>query len=139
MTQLICRVSVPSLCLPGNYPRPANYGGAPNYSGPGPQGMANSLGMNAGSPMHGQGPGQHCGTVPPGRGPGPGQTAAGGRPYPGGTSANNMAPTSPSIPQSVGPGMGPGMGPPMPGAGRKAQEPGAPGGMQGSPSVGQTR
>ncbi|KAJ7988897.1 hypothetical protein DPEC_G00313950 [Dallia pectoralis] len=86
-----------------NYPRPSSYGGTPsaNYSGPGP-GMTNSLGMNASSPMHGQGPGQ---PMPMGRSPG-----AGSRPYP------NMAPSSPSMPQ-------PGMGPPSLGSGnRKTQE-----------------
>ncbi|XP_078131453.1 AT-rich interactive domain-containing protein 1B isoform X2 [Sander vitreus] len=83
---------------PGNYPRPPHYGGAPgaNYSGPGP-GLANSLGLNASSPMHGQGP-----STPAGRGPGPG---AGGRPYPAGGST--MAPTSPGMPQPAGQGMGP--------------------------------
>uniref|UniRef100_A0A671QNX3 AT-rich interactive domain-containing protein 1B-like n=1 Tax=Sinocyclocheilus anshuiensis TaxID=1608454 RepID=A0A671QNX3_9TELE len=87
----------------GNYPRPPNYGGAPgaNYSGPGP-GMGNSLGMNASSPMHGQGPGQPCGSMTTARGPG---HAAGGRPYPAGSSS--VAPTSPNMPQSAGPGMGP--------------------------------
>uniref|UniRef100_A0A3P9A2Z3 ARID domain-containing protein n=1 Tax=Esox lucius TaxID=8010 RepID=A0A3P9A2Z3_ESOLU len=96
----------------GNYPRPSNYGGAPsaNYSGPGP-GMSNSLGMNASSPMHGQGPGQPCGSMPAGRGVGPG---ASGRSYPGATT-NTMAPTSPSMPQPAGQGMGP----PPPNVGRK--------------------
>ncbi|XP_062325531.1 AT-rich interactive domain-containing protein 1B-like [Osmerus eperlanus] len=90
----------------GNYPRPPNYGGSPsaNYSVPGP-GMTNSLGMNASSPMHGQGPGQ---PMPMGRSPG-----AGSRTYP------NMAPSSPSMPQTAGPGMGP---PPLGNANRKAQE-----------------
>ncbi|XP_035380156.1 AT-rich interactive domain-containing protein 1B isoform X2 [Electrophorus electricus] len=85
----------------GNYPRPQNYGGAPgpSYSGPGP-GMG--LGMNASSPMHGQGPGQPCGSMPAGRGPG---QPAGGRPYPAGSSS--VAPTSPNMPQTAGPGMGP--------------------------------
>ncbi|KAJ8356125.1 hypothetical protein SKAU_G00189190 [Synaphobranchus kaupii] len=113
----------------GNYPRPPNYGGAPstNYSSPGP-GMGNSLGMNASSPMHGQGPGQPSGPIPAGRGPGPG---AGGRPYSG--SASSMAPSSPGMPQPAGPGMGP----PPPNTTRKAQEPGmgvmqaAAGSMQG--------
>uniref|UniRef100_A0AAY5EFI1 AT-rich interactive domain 1B n=1 Tax=Electrophorus electricus TaxID=8005 RepID=A0AAY5EFI1_ELEEL len=84
-----------------NYPRPQNYGGAPgpSYSGPGP-GMG--LGMNASSPMHGQGPGQPCGSMPAGRGPG---QPAGGRPYPAGSSS--VAPTSPNMPQTAGPGMGP--------------------------------
>ncbi|KAM4633552.1 AT-rich interactive domain-containing protein 1B isoform 3-T3 [Polymixia lowei] len=86
---------------PGNYPRPSHYGGAPsaNYSGPGPgpgPGLANSLGMNASSPMHGQGP-----ATPAGRGLGPG---TGGRPFPGGAT---MAPTSPGMPQPAGQGMGP--------------------------------
>ncbi|XP_073789187.1 AT-rich interactive domain-containing protein 1B isoform X13 [Danio rerio] len=100
----------------GNYPRPANYGGAPgaNYSGPGP-GMGNSLGMNASSPMHGQGPGQPCGSMTTARGPG---HAAGGRPYPAGSSS--VAPTSPNMPQSAGPGMGP----PPPNVGRKPHESG---------------
>ncbi|CAB1416968.1 unnamed protein product [Pleuronectes platessa] len=48
----------------GNYPRPSNYSGtaSASYSGPGP----NSLGMNATSPMHGQGPwpAHTCGTQP---------------------------------------------------------------------------
>ncbi|XP_076873919.1 AT-rich interactive domain-containing protein 1B isoform X2 [Brachyhypopomus gauderio] len=85
----------------GNYPRPPNYGGAPgpSYSGPGP-GMG--LGMNASSPMHGQGPGQPCGSMPAGRGPG---QPAGGRPYTAGSSS--VAPTSPNVPQTAGPGMGP--------------------------------
>uniref|UniRef100_UPI0037E9784D AT-rich interactive domain-containing protein 1B n=1 Tax=Semicossyphus pulcher TaxID=241346 RepID=UPI0037E9784D len=96
---------------PGNYPRPAHYGGTPsaNYSGPGPgPGLANSLGLNASSPMHGQGP-----STPAGRGPGPGP---GGRPYPAGGSA--MAPTSPGMPQPAGQGMGP----PGPNASRKLPE-----------------
>ncbi|KAM6915079.1 LOW QUALITY PROTEIN: AT-rich interactive domain-containing protein 1B [Xenentodon cancila] len=85
---------------PGNFSRPPHYGGTPsaNYSGPGPgPGFANSLGLNASGPMHGQGP-----STPGGRGPGPG---AGGRPYPAG--AATMAPTSPSMPQPAGQGMGP--------------------------------
>uniref|UniRef100_A0A8C8IRI6 ARID domain-containing protein n=1 Tax=Oncorhynchus tshawytscha TaxID=74940 RepID=A0A8C8IRI6_ONCTS len=88
----------------GNYPRPPNYGGTPsaNYSGPGP-GMSNSLGMNANSPMHGQGPGQPCGSMPAGRGLGPG---ASGRPHLG-ANTNTMAPTSPSMPQPAGQGMRP--------------------------------
>nr|XP_015208997.1 PREDICTED: AT-rich interactive domain-containing protein 1B [Lepisosteus oculatus] len=98
----------------GNYPRPPSYGGTPsaNYSGPGP-GLSNSLGMNASSPMHGQGPGQPCGSMPMGRAPGSGMS---GRPYSGGMS--NMAPSSPSMPQPTGPGMGP----PLPSVNRKAQE-----------------
>ncbi|XP_051500758.1 AT-rich interactive domain-containing protein 1B-like isoform X3 [Myxocyprinus asiaticus] len=98
----------------GNYLRPPNYGGAPgaNYSGPGP-GMGNSLGMNASSPMHGQGPGQPCGSMTTARGPG---HAAGGRLYPAGSSS--LAPTSPNMPQSAGPGMGP----PPPNVSRKPLE-----------------
>uniref|UniRef100_A0A3Q3L6F2 AT-rich interactive domain 1B n=1 Tax=Mastacembelus armatus TaxID=205130 RepID=A0A3Q3L6F2_9TELE len=95
----------------GNYPRPPHYGGAPNanYSGPGPgPGLANSLGLNASSPMHGQGP-----STPAGRGPGP---SAGGRPYPAGGGA--MAPTSPGMPQPAGQGMGP----PGPNSSRKPPE-----------------
>uniref|UniRef100_A0A673NGU7 AT-rich interactive domain-containing protein 1B-like n=1 Tax=Sinocyclocheilus rhinocerous TaxID=307959 RepID=A0A673NGU7_9TELE len=100
----------------GNYSRPSNYGGAPgaNYSGPGP-GMGNSLGMNASSPMHGQGPGQPCGSMTTARGPG---HAAGGRPYPAGSSS--VSPTSPNMPQSAGPGMGP----PPPNVSRKPHESG---------------
>ncbi|XP_041105356.1 AT-rich interactive domain-containing protein 1B-like isoform X10 [Polyodon spathula] len=100
--------------VPGNYPRPPNYGGAPsaNYSGAGP-GMSNSLGMNASSPMHGQGPGQPCGSMPLGRGPASGMAS---RPYPG--SMSNMAPNSPSMPQQTVQGMGP----PLPSINRKAQE-----------------
>uniref|UniRef100_A0A673K137 ARID domain-containing protein n=1 Tax=Sinocyclocheilus rhinocerous TaxID=307959 RepID=A0A673K137_9TELE len=106
----------------GNYPRPSNYGGAPgaNYSGPGP-GMVNSLGMNASSPMHGQGPGQPCGSVTTARGPG---QAASGRPYPAGSSS--VAPTSPNMPQSAGPGMGP----PPPNVSRKPHESGPASGQQ---------
>uniref|UniRef100_A0A8C1SZ27 AT-rich interactive domain-containing protein 1B-like n=1 Tax=Cyprinus carpio TaxID=7962 RepID=A0A8C1SZ27_CYPCA len=117
----------------GNYPRPPNYSGAPgaNYSGPGP-GMANSLGMNANSPMHGQGPGQPCGSVTTARGPG---HAPGGRPYPAGSSS--VAPTSPNMPQSAGPGMGP----PPPNVSRKPHESGPASGQQnpvpsGQPSYG---
>ncbi|XP_060722244.1 AT-rich interactive domain-containing protein 1B isoform X2 [Tachysurus vachellii] len=99
----------------GNYPRLPSYGGAPgpSYSGPGP-GM--SLGMNASSPMHGQGPGQPCGSMPAARGP---AQPGGGRPYPAGSSG--AAPTSPSMPQSAGPGMGP----PPPTSVRKPHESGA--------------
>ncbi|XP_062857799.1 AT-rich interactive domain-containing protein 1B isoform X2 [Trichomycterus rosablanca] len=99
----------------GNYPRPPSYGGAPgpSYSGPGP-GM--SLGMNAGSPMHGQGPGQPCGSMPASRAP---AQPGGGRPYTAGSSS--MAPTSPSMPQSAGPGMGP----PPPTGTRKPHDSGA--------------
>ncbi|XP_049451976.1 AT-rich interactive domain-containing protein 1B-like isoform X4 [Epinephelus fuscoguttatus] len=92
----------------GNYPRPSNYGGpaSTSYSGPGP-GMTNSLGMNASSPMHGQGPGQ---PLPVGRSHGPGNQ---NRVYP------PMAPSSPSMPQPAGPGMGP---PSLGSSNRKAQE-----------------
>lgn len=69
---------------------------------------SNSLGMNASSPMHGQGPGQ---PMVMGRSPG-----GGGRPYSG--NMTGMAPTSPGMPQPAGPGMGP----PMGGVNRKAQE-----------------
>uniref|UniRef100_A0A3Q3J0Q0 ARID domain-containing protein n=1 Tax=Monopterus albus TaxID=43700 RepID=A0A3Q3J0Q0_MONAL len=106
---------------PGNYPRPPSYGGVPsaNYSGPGPgPGLANSLGLNASSPMHGQGP-----STPAGRGPG-----AGGRPYPTGGGA--MGPTSPSMPQSAGQGMGP----PGPNASRKPPEAGPSAGPSASSS-----
>ncbi|XP_071018847.1 AT-rich interactive domain-containing protein 1B-like isoform X3 [Oncorhynchus clarkii lewisi] len=99
----------------GNYPRPPNYGGTPsaNYSGPGP-GMSNSLGMNANSPMHGQGPGQPCGSMPAGRGLGPGVS---GRPHLG-ANTNTMAPTSPSMPQPAGQGQG--MRPPLPSVNQEA-------------------
>ncbi|XP_056283033.1 AT-rich interactive domain-containing protein 1B isoform X2 [Pseudoliparis swirei] len=93
----------------GNYPRPSNYGGpaSTSYSGPGP-GMTNSLGMNASSPMHGQGPGQ---PIPGGRSShGPGSQ---NRVYP------PMAPSSPSMPQPAGHGMGP---PSLGNSNRKAQE-----------------
>ncbi|XP_073339905.1 AT-rich interactive domain-containing protein 1B-like [Pagrus major] len=92
----------------GNYPRPSNYSGtgSTGYSGPGP-GMTNSLGMNASSPMHGQGPGQ---PIPVGRSLGPGSQ---NRVYP------PMAPSSPSMPQPAGPGMGP---PSLGSSNRKAQE-----------------
>uniref|UniRef100_A0A672JY02 AT-rich interactive domain-containing protein 1B-like n=1 Tax=Sinocyclocheilus grahami TaxID=75366 RepID=A0A672JY02_SINGR len=115
----------------GNYPRPSNYGGAPgaNYSGPGP-GMGNSLGMNASSPMHGQGPGQPCGSVTTARGPG---QAASGRPYPAGSSS--VAPTSPNMPQSAGPGMGP----PPPNVSRKPHESGPASGQQNPVPSGQPR
>ncbi|XP_068608159.1 AT-rich interactive domain-containing protein 1B [Brachionichthys hirsutus] len=83
----------------GNYPRAAS------YSGPGP-GVANNLGMNASSPMHGQGPAQ-----PVGRSYGPANHS--NRTYP------PMAPSSPSMPQTAGPGMGP---PSLGGSNRKAQE-----------------
>uniref|UniRef100_A0A9J8CPR8 AT-rich interactive domain 1B n=1 Tax=Cyprinus carpio carpio TaxID=630221 RepID=A0A9J8CPR8_CYPCA len=115
----------------GNYPRPPNYGGAPgaNYSGPGP-GMGNSLGMNASSPMHGQGPGQPCGSLTTARGPG---HAAGGRPYPAGSSS--VAPTSPNMPQSAGPGMGP----PPPNVSRKPHESGPASAQQNPVPSGQPR
>uniref|UniRef100_A0A3B4FIB4 AT-rich interaction domain 1B n=1 Tax=Pundamilia nyererei TaxID=303518 RepID=A0A3B4FIB4_9CICH len=92
----------------GNYPRPSNYSGTAStgYSGPGP-GITNSLGMNATSPMHGQGPGQ---PMPGGRGHGPGSQ---NRVYPA------MGPTSPSVPQPAGPGMGP---PSLGSSNRKIQE-----------------
>ncbi|KAF7658778.1 hypothetical protein LDENG_00007390 [Lucifuga dentata] len=92
----------------GNYSRPSSYSGTPStsYSGPGP-GMANSLGMNASSPMHGQGPSQ---PIPAGRSHGPGSQS---RAYP------SMAPSSPSMPQTAGPGMGP---PSLGTSNRKAQE-----------------
>ncbi|XP_040916243.1 AT-rich interactive domain-containing protein 1B-like isoform X4 [Toxotes jaculatrix] len=92
----------------GNYPRPSNYSAttSTSYSGPGP-GMTNSLGMNASSPMHGQGPGQ---PIPVGRSHGPGSQ---NRVYP------PMAPSSPSMPQPAGPGMGP---PSLGNSNRKAQE-----------------
>ncbi|XP_034018043.1 AT-rich interactive domain-containing protein 1B-like isoform X2 [Thalassophryne amazonica] len=82
----------------GNFPRPPHYGGAPstNYSGPGPS-LVNSQGLNASSPMHGQGP-----STPSACSQGPG---TGGRPYPAGGST--MAPTSPGMPQPAGQGMGP--------------------------------
>ncbi|XP_058470891.1 AT-rich interactive domain-containing protein 1B-like isoform X4 [Solea solea] len=100
----------------GNYPRPSNYNStaSASYSGPG---MTNSLGMNASSPMHGQGPGQ---PVPVGRSPGPGSQ---NRVYP------PMAPSSPSMPQPAGPGMGP---PSLGGSNRKVQEAAAAAGMPGS-------
>ncbi|KAK9533488.1 hypothetical protein VZT92_008601 [Zoarces viviparus] len=102
----------------GNYPRPSNYGGpaSTSYSGPGP-GMTNSLGMNASSPMHGQGPGQ---PIPVGRSHGPGSQ---NRAYP------PMAPSSPSMPQPAGPGMGP---PSLGNSNRKAQEAAAAAAMPGS-------
>uniref|UniRef100_A0AAR2KPA3 ARID domain-containing protein n=1 Tax=Pygocentrus nattereri TaxID=42514 RepID=A0AAR2KPA3_PYGNA len=111
---LLCLIKSCSCVFLGNYPRPPNYGGAPgpSYSGPSP-GM--SLGMNASSPMHGQGPGQPCGSMPAGRGPG---QPASGRSYPAGPSS--VAPTSPNMPQSAGPGMGP----PPPTVGRKPPESG---------------
>ncbi|AWP16701.1 putative AT-rich interactive domain-containing protein 1B-like [Scophthalmus maximus] len=108
----------------GNYPRPSNYSGAAStsYSGPGP-GMTNSLGMNASSPMHGQGPGQ---PIPVGRSHGPGSQ---NRVYP------PMAPSSPSMPQPAGPGMGP---PSLGSSNRKAQEAAA-AGMAGSANSTHTR
>ncbi|CAJ1077766.1 AT-rich interactive domain-containing protein 1B isoform X2 [Xyrichtys novacula] len=112
---------------PGNYPRPPHYGGAPtaNYSSPGPgSSLANSLGLNASSPMHGQGP-----STPAGRGPGPGP---GNRPFPAGGSA--MAPTSPGMPQSAGQGMGP----PGPNASRKLSEMGPNAGLSANSSSSST-
>ncbi|XP_072545173.1 AT-rich interactive domain-containing protein 1B-like isoform X3 [Salminus brasiliensis] len=93
----------------GNYPRLPAYGGMANTNctGPGPA-MTNSLGMNSSSPMHGQGPGH---PMSMGRSPG-----VANRLYPG--SGNSMAPTSPSMPQSAGPGMGP----PVGNVNRKAQD-----------------
>lgn len=66
--------------------------------------------------MHGQGPGQ---PVPGGRSLGPGSQ---NRTY------SSMGPSSPSIPQSAGPGMGP---PSLGSSNRKVQE-GAAAGMLGS-------
>ncbi|XP_061598814.1 AT-rich interactive domain-containing protein 1B isoform X3 [Cololabis saira] len=90
----------------GNYPRSSNYSGAAGagYSGPG---MANSLGLNATSPMQGQGPGQ---PTPGGRSHGPGSQ---NRAYP------SIGPSSPSMPQPGGPGMGP---PSLGSSNRKAHE-----------------
>ncbi|CAJ1073859.1 AT-rich interactive domain-containing protein 1B-like isoform X1 [Xyrichtys novacula] len=101
----------------GHYPRPSNYSGAAStsYSGPSPS-MTNSLGMNASSPMHGQGPGQ---PIPTGRSHGPGTQ---NRVYP------PMAPSSPGMPQPAGPGMGP----PLGSSNRKAQEGAATVAMPGS-------
>ncbi|KAM9354623.1 AT-rich interactive domain-containing protein 1B-like [Pholidichthys leucotaenia] len=80
---------------PGNYPRPPHYGGAPTASY---GGSPNSLGLNAGSPVHGQGPSSMLSS----RGSGP---SSGGRPlHPGGGS---VAPTSPGMPQPAGQGIGP--------------------------------
>ncbi len=121
-----------SSCLSlGNYPPPPNYGGSPgaNYSSPG-SGMGNSIVMNASSPMHGQGPGQPCGSVTTARGPG---HPAGGRPYPAGSSS--LAPTSPNMPQSAGPGMGP----PPPNVSRKPHESGPASGQQNPVPSGQPR
>ncbi|KAK1894015.1 AT-rich interactive domain containing protein 1B [Dissostichus eleginoides] len=96
------------MCSVCNYPRSSNYSGpaSTGYSGPGP-GMTNSLGMNASSPMHGQGPGQ---PIPVGRSHGAGSQ---NRVYP------PMAPSSPGMPQPAGPGMGP---PSLGSSNRKAQE-----------------
>lgn len=92
----------------GNYPRPSSYSGtaSTSYSGPSP-GVTNSLGMNATSPMHGQGPGQ---PVPGGRGHGP---SSQNRVYPA------TGPSSPNMPQPAGPGMGP---PSLGSSSRKTQE-----------------
>ena len=96
-------------CL-GNYSRPPTYSGVPSasYSGPGP-----SMGVNANSQMHGQGPSQPCGAMPLGRVPSAGMQ---NRPFPGNMSS--MTPSSPGMSQQGGPGMGP----PMPTVNRKAQE-----------------
>ncbi|XP_074547704.1 AT-rich interactive domain-containing protein 1B-like isoform X4 [Halichoeres trimaculatus] len=101
----------------GNYPRPSNYSGtaSTSYSGPGP-GMTNSLGMNASSPMHGQGPGQ---PIPAGRSL---SSSSQNRVYP------PMAPSSPGMPQPAGPGMGP----PLGSSNRKSQEGAATVSMPGS-------
>lgn len=101
--------SVISFCL-GNYSRQPTYSGVTNtsYSGPGP-----GMGINANSQMHGQGPGQPCGTMPLGRIPSAGIQS---RTFPGNMSS--MTPSSPGISQQGGPGMGP----PMPTVNRKAQE-----------------
>ncbi|XP_041828466.1 AT-rich interactive domain-containing protein 1B-like isoform X3 [Melanotaenia boesemani] len=92
----------------GNYPRPSNFTGtaSTSYSGPG-SGMTNSLGINATSPMHGQGAGQ---PIPGGRSQGPGSQ---NRLYP------SMGPISPSMSQPAGPGMGP---PSLGSSNRKAHE-----------------
>lgn len=71
------------------------------------------MGINANNQMHGQGPGQPCGTMPLGRIPPAGIQS---RPFPGNMSS--MTPNSPGISQQGGPGMGP----PMPTVNRKAQE-----------------
>lgn len=71
------------------------------------------MGINASNQMHGQGPGQPCGTIPLGRMP---STGMQGRPFPGNMSS--MTPSSPGMAQQGGPGMGP----PMPTVNRKAQE-----------------
>ncbi|XP_060097228.1 AT-rich interactive domain-containing protein 1B isoform X5 [Heteronotia binoei] len=94
----------------GNYSRQPTYSGVTNtsYSGPGP-----GMGINANNQMHGQGPGQPCGTMPLGRIPSAGIQS---RPFPGNMSS--MTPSSPGISQQGGPGMGP----PMPTVNRKAQE-----------------
>ncbi|KAL4648998.1 AT-rich interactive domain-containing protein 1B-like [Arapaima gigas] len=98
----------------GNYPRVPSYGGAPgvNYNVPGAS-VGNSLGLNASGPMHGQGPGQPCSSMPMGRAP---LAGIGGRPYSGNSSG--VAPNSPSMPQPAGPGMGP----PPPSISRKLQD-----------------
>ncbi|XP_026560827.1 AT-rich interactive domain-containing protein 1B isoform X4 [Pseudonaja textilis] len=94
----------------GNYSRQPTYSGVTNagYSGPGP-----GMGINASNQMHGQGPGQPCGTIPLGRMPSTGMQS---RPFPGNMSS--MTPSSPGMAQQGGPGMGP----PMPTVNRKAQE-----------------
>ncbi|KAM3853340.1 AT-rich interactive domain-containing protein 1B isoform 3-T3 [Vipera latastei] len=94
----------------GNYSRQPTYSGVTNasYSGPGP-----GMGINISNQMHGQGPGQPCGTIPLGRMPSTGMQS---RPFPGNMSS--MTPSSPGMTQQGGPGMGP----PMPTVNRKAQE-----------------
>ncbi|XP_070589876.1 AT-rich interactive domain-containing protein 1B isoform X5 [Erythrolamprus reginae] len=94
----------------GNYSRQPTYSGVSNasYSGPGP-----GMGINTSNQMHGQGPGQPCGTIPLGRMPSTGMQS---RPFPGNMSS--MTPSSPSMAQQGSPGMGP----PMPTVNRKAQE-----------------
>ncbi|XP_039214211.1 AT-rich interactive domain-containing protein 1B isoform X5 [Crotalus tigris] len=94
----------------GSYSRQPTYSGVTNasYSGPGP-----GMGINISNQMHGQGPGQPCGTIPLGRMPSTGMQS---RPFPGNMSS--MTPSSPGMTQQGGPGMGP----PMPTVNRKAQE-----------------
>uniref|UniRef100_A0A8D0KP30 AT-rich interaction domain 1B n=1 Tax=Salvator merianae TaxID=96440 RepID=A0A8D0KP30_SALMN len=94
----------------GNYSRQPTYSGVTNtsYSGPGP-----GMSINASNQIHGQGPGQPCGTIPLGRMPSAGMQS---RPFPGNMSS--MTPSSPGMSQQGGPGMGP----PMPTVNRKAQE-----------------
>ncbi|XP_023807777.1 AT-rich interactive domain-containing protein 1B isoform X2 [Oryzias latipes] len=94
-----------------NYARTSNYSGSANPS------YNNSLGMNATSPMQGQGPGQ---PVPGGRSHGP---ASHNRVY------TSMGPSSPSVPQPAGPGMGP---PSLGNSNRKNQEAAVGGSMAGT-------